>query len=128
PAAAGERNLLIQQIRYRLLEHDSGTFTFIRDMTERLGSVAWLDDTQARENLVEIGEQLVSDGRVDDAMWIVRALTGDPDPDLSSRYHREVAEGKNPRIITSVRGRLCWLIAKIVATNHSEYYRGLLDI
>src|SRR5439155_25140437 len=44
PVAAGERSLLIQQIRYRLLEHDIGTFTFVRGMTERLGSLAWLDD------------------------------------------------------------------------------------
>jgi len=128
PSTAGERTLLTQQIRHRLLEHDGDAFTFVREMTERLGSIAWLDDAQARENLVEIGEQFVSDDRVDDALWIVRALKDDPDPDLSSRYHREVAEGKNPGIITSVRGRLCWLIAKIIGTNRSEYYRELLDI
>lgn len=128
PSTAGERSLLIQQIRHRLLEHDGDTFTFVREITDRLGSIAWLDDSQGRENLVEIGEQFVSDGRMDDALWIVRALKDDPDPDLSSRQHREVAEGKNPGIITSVRGRLCWLIAKIIGTNRSEYYRELLDI
>jgi hypothetical protein len=128
PSTAAERSLLTQQIRYRLLEHDVDAFTFVRDLTERLGSVGWLDDSQAREHLVGIGEKLVSSGRVDDAMWIVRALKDDPDPDLSSRHHREVADGKNPGIITSVRGRLCWLIAKIIETNRPEHYCELLDI
>ena len=128
PATAEEQSLLTQQIGYRLLEHDLEAFTFVKDITERLGTISWLDDAQARENLVGLGEELVSQGRLEEAMWIVRALKDDPDPDLTSRYHLEVASGENPGIITSVRGRLCWLMAKIIGTNRSEHYREIVDI
>lgn len=40
PASAHEQSLLIHQIRYRLLEHDVETFTFVKEMTERLGGIA----------------------------------------------------------------------------------------
>lgn len=128
PATAMGRALLAHQLRYRLLEKDSSAFEFVKQMTEKDGGIRWLDDVRAREHLVESGEHVLKNGRLDDAMWIVRALRNDPDPEPESQFHKEVAAGGAANIITTVRGRLCWLIAHIIAQNRPEYYAELIGI
>ncbi|MGH9459648.1 MAG: hypothetical protein ACRD1X_00375 [Vicinamibacteria bacterium] len=128
PEAPAGRLVLARQLGHRLAEGDLSAFEFVKVTTERVGSIGWLEDRQARENLVGIGEKLVADGRVDDAVWIVPTLRSDPDPGLDSSLHQGLLQGVDARIITSVRGRLCWLMAKIVATNEHRYYALLVDI
>jgi hypothetical protein len=131
--------LLKQYLRYQLGDKKPEAFQYIKGVTTSEGSIDWLTDNGAKENLVSYGEELVSKEQLEDAMWIVRQLHNDPnptadgsnepnDPEGKHNYHEMVLRGEDSYAITTVRGHLCWLIMKIVAKNKPEYYTEIIGI
>jgi len=96
-------------------------------------------DNGAKENLISYGEDLVAKDQLDEAMWIVRQLENDPNPNSSGaneiddpegedNYHAKILSGEEVKYIVTVRGRLCWLMMKIAAKSQPKYYTELIRI
>ena len=96
-------------------------------MTEREKSLLWLPSL-SREQLVAIGEDLRKRKQWEELSWIIQNLKNDPDPSAASDLHLRTKQGKNNRLIQSVRGRLCWLLMQIVMYNRTEDYEHIFEI
>lgn len=131
--------LMLQYARYQLGEKKPEAFDYVKTVTSLTGGIGWLADNAAKENLISYGEELVSKDQLDDAMWIVRQLHNDPnpntrgendedDPNGEHNYHARVLRGEDASVITTVRGHLCWLMMKIAGKSKPEYYTELIEI
>jgi len=74
---------------------------------------------------ISLGEKLVKEGDIQGAKDFVLLFLEDLDPETSLEpsevnYHLKIKTGASVRTIATVRGRLCWLIQKIVVTNELE--------
>jgi hypothetical protein len=96
----------------------------------------WLP-TRSREQLVGLGEEFVKSDESEGLDWIVENLKGDPDPSVENASddpegkfndHLQTRHGKNHRVIRSVRGRLCWLLAQIVTKPRLQDYERVFEI
>ncbi len=94
------------------------------------GGYGTLDRLSAagKDALISYGEMFVEEAKWQSVLWIIEQLKNDPDPPFPNPMHDRLAGGQDYRLITSVRGRLCWLIKKIVVHNMIEHYPFMLDI
>jgi hypothetical protein len=72
--------LLSHYLKYRLADGKRDAYTFVRTRTECLGSITWLNDELARQNLITYvvdGEETTEE----EQLWVIRTLCADPDPD-----------------------------------------------
>jgi len=131
--------LLIEYLTQQLADKKQEAFDFIKAIADSSGDLSWLSTTEVRENLVQFGSELLTQDRVEDAMWLVRMFKDDPDPNPSGandpddskgefNYHEKVLRGEDASVITTVRGHLCWLLPKIIAKNKTEYYTEIIEI
>jgi len=78
----------------------------------------------ARESIVSMAEELVKIKQYDKAKHIVDLCIDDPDPETDEKsefnYHIKIKNGEEENLITSVRGKLAWVIQKFVITNKPE--------
>jgi hypothetical protein len=137
--AVGDPSLLLRYVGHQLAEKKQEAYDFIRAAAQETGSIEWLSDNGAKESLVLYAQDLAQEGRTDEAMWVIRQLKDDLDPDPLGRNSSDDSEGEHnehSRImngdevngITTVRGHLCWLIAKVIARNKPEYYGELIEV
>lgn len=82
------------------------------------------NNSYVRESIVSTGEDLVKNKHYVQAKQIVDLCIADPDPntDVESQYnyHIKIKNGEKESGITSVRGRLAWVLQKFVLTNEPE--------
>lgn len=130
--------LLIEYLRSQLDDKNEDAFDFIKAVGTASGNLDWLSDNGAKENLIRLAQEL-PDERIEDAMWVVRMLHNDPNPNPSGtndpddpegehNYHARVLRNEDVRNITTVRGHLCWLMSRIIAKNKPEYYTEIIEI
>lgn len=130
--------LLIEYLKNQLDDKSEDAFDFVKAVGTASGNLDWLSDNGAKENLIRLAEEF-SDERVEDAMWIVRMLHSDSNPNPSGandpndlegeyNYHDRVLRNEDVRNITTVRGHLCWLMSRIIAKNKPEYYTEIIEI
>lgn len=119
--------LFISWLAAHLYRKDIQAFQLVRKITEREKSLLWLPPL-SREQLVAIGEDLLKSKQWEELSWIIQNLKNDPDPSVTSDLHLSTKQGKNNRLIQSVRGRLCWLLMQIVMQNRTEDYERILEI
>lgn len=81
-------------------------------------------NSYARESIVSMAEDLVKIKHYDEAKHIVDLCIDDPDPETDEKsefnYHLKVKNGEKESLITSVRGKLAWVIQKVAVTNEPE--------
>ena len=95
---------------------------------------AILPSTFAREEIVEMGNNFIEKGKLEEARWILEKFINDPDPVKDGGkfdFDKKIRSGEYPHIITSVRGKLAWVIQKLALkrdtiTEAFEYNRRLL--
>jgi len=91
------------------------------------------DNKFAREEMVQLGIWLVEKERFNDALWIIDKFIDDSDPEEPEKYsgnpkfnyHRQIIDGADPRIITTVLGCLAWVVQKLAV--HKNYIVKALD-
>jgi len=88
--------------------------------------------SHARSNIVNLGENLVKEERYDEAKKIVSLCLEDPDPETSNEesqfnYHLHVKQRGGPVTITSVRGKLAWLLHKVAVSNEPKLMKYALE-
>lgn len=78
-----------------------------------------------RENIASMGEELVAKKYYDYAKHIIELCIDDPDPDTNKKsqynYHEKIKCGEKESGITSVRGRIAWVLQKFALTNEPEF-------
>jgi len=128
--------LFISWLANHLNQKHARAFPLVREITERDHSLLWLP-ALSRTELTSIGEDLLKQGRFDEVHWIADHLKDDPDPSVENspndpdgryNYHLQVERGEDQRILYSVRGRLCWLLMRIVAHPLVEDYEQVFEI
>lgn len=82
------------------------------------------NNSYARESIVGMAEDLVKNKQYDEAKRIVELCIDDPDPDTDSKsefnYHLKIKKGEKESLITSVRGKVAWVLQKFVVSNELE--------
>lgn len=86
------------------------------------------ESNSAREEMVRLGVWLIENKRFNDATWLIEKFISDPSPvrpegytgDPDFNYHKQILEGKDPHIITTVLGHLSWTIQKLAARRKEE--------
>lgn len=137
---AGLTRLLNQYLRYMLADKKDEAFQYVKAISATAGNMRWLDDSEARQNVVMHAEvQLKGHDQLDEALWVLEMLNDDPDPDKggandprdrdgTGNYHARTLRGEDVRFITTVRGHLCWLMSQLVVQNTPEHYTRIVEI
>jgi hypothetical protein len=119
--------LFCRFVEHRLSARDEKAFGIVQHIYGRYGSLDRLT-ADGKDALISCGELLVKESDWPSVLWIIRQLSHDLDPPFPNPMHEQIAGGENYRAITSVRGRLCWLIQKVVVHNIIEQYPSMLDV
>lgn len=95
----------------------------------------WLviKDTTIREEIVTLGDWLTEKGRFNETIWLIDKFLNDPDPeepgkykgDPEFNYHKKIVEGEDLIGITTVLGKLAWLVRKL--TVRRDYIKKALN-
>jgi hypothetical protein len=139
PSSVGDPALLLRYLEHQLADRKKEAYGFVKATTLEAGSIEWLSSNAAKVNLVRYAEGFAETGQLDEAMWAIRQLKYDPDPDPDGENspddpdgeynsHRRILNGEEERGITTVRGHLCWLIVKVIVQNKPTYYAELIEI
>ena len=94
------------------------TFSFIKMHIENKERIEdFIKDNYTRMRIVEVGEVLAQKGMGEESLWIVDKFINDSDPIIDEKeefdYHKQIEKGEDPNIITSVRGRIPWVLQKL---------------
>lgn len=127
PQGEEQAELLFHFVEHRLLSRDTKAFGVVRMIQETYGNLDRLS-ADAKDALITCGEKFVEEAEWPSVLWIVEQLKNDPDPPFPNAMHEQIKQGKDWRSITSVRGRLCWLIQKVAVHNLIEHYSSMLNI
>lgn len=114
-------------VEHRLLTDRKKALHMVTKMHDKYGALDRLS-VGGRDALISCGENLVEEGDWPSVLWIIERLENDPDPPFPNSAHARLAEGNRYGIITSIRGRLCWLIQKVIVHNQVERYDSMLKI
>lgn len=90
-------------------------------------------DARIREEIIHLGEWLAAQGKFNESIILIEKFMDDPDPpepgDYKGEsvfdYHKQIVQGEDPVLITSVRGHLAWLVQKLAMKK--EYISVSLD-
>ncbi len=127
-------------LRFMLADKKDEAFEYVRSVSTAAGTMQWLTDVEARENMVTHAEaRLKQHSRSDEGLWLLEMLHDDPSPDPrgandfwdtngGQNLHARVLGGKDVRFITTVRGHLCWLMSHLIVQNIPEHYTRILHI
>lgn len=95
----------------------------------------WLviKDTTIREEIVTLGDWLIEKGRFKETIWLIDKFLNDPDPkepgnykgDPDFNYHEKIVEREDLIGITTVLGKLAWLVRKL--TFRKDYIKKALN-
>ncbi|MCL4399842.1 hypothetical protein M1506_01030 [Patescibacteria group bacterium] len=102
-------------------------FTALSQMLKSKSPHQLFRDPYIRSEMADLGSWLIEQKRFSDTLWLIDKFIDDPDPpepghgsiDKRFNYHKEIAEGGDPLVITTVLGRLAWVIQRI--TPQQEY-------
>lgn len=119
--------LFLSFVEHRLSVRDRDALRFARRLSQRDGNLDSFS-TSGKDSLISFGESLAEAGEWPEVLWIIEALKGDPDPPFPNDLHNRMLRGESVGFITSVRGRLCWLMQKVVVYNRIDSYPAMLDI
>ena len=86
-----------------------------------------------REQIVELGIWLAKNKKFNDTIWIIDKFIDDPNPeepekytgDPKFNYHQQIANGEDVLVITTVLGRLAWIVQELAICK--EYISKALD-
>jgi hypothetical protein len=111
-------DLVFRCLRNVATEFPNQVFAFVKT---HLGKVRkaheFIKDDYTRQEIVEVGYVFTEKQMFDEALWIVKKFINDPDPrideDSEFNYHKKIERGEDPGIVTSVRGRVAWVLQKL---------------
>lgn len=97
------------------------------------------NNSYVRENIASMGEDLIKSKNYEQAKHIVDLCIDDPDPETDKEsqynYHIKIKNGEKESGITSVRGKIAWVLQQFAITNEPELMeyafentRALLDL
>ena len=116
-------------------------FTKMGELTENyIDFIKKYDNKFARQEILQFIEKLakVKQGYDPDKCFkIAKRFLIDPDPLIENdkddiegefNYHQQIKDGKNPIVITSVRGRIPWVMQQIIRPGIEENIGEVIDL
>lgn len=79
---------------------------------------------EARKGFIEFADRLALNYRISEALSIVSIFISDPDP---VDEFESIQQGKDPSIITSVRGRCAWALMNCANLQGREYLNDIIE-
>jgi hypothetical protein len=129
-------NLVFRCLRNLANEFPNQVFGFIKKHLGKVKKVhEFIKDDYTRQEIVEVGNVFAEKAMYDETLWIVEKFINDPDPrtdEISEfNYHAKIKKGEDPGIITSVRGRVAWVLERLAVKEEFilrafEYSKQLL--
>jgi SOS-response transcriptional repressor LexA len=137
PTGTAQRNLAMEYLPHLAARDIDGAWASIEQLLSGVEAHEaipepdkrhWLCNVAAAcaKNVVELEGQLSQSAPKDShvlrerqktalkrTLFLIDRMKRDPDPSLEGsgcKYHAQIAEGKDPGSITSIRGRLCWVL------------------
>lgn len=94
---------------------------------------------EARGNIVEFADKLAKAKRFDSALEIARIFVNDTDPCTPGKpdredpkgqfnYHKQIIDGEDVNVITTVRGRVCWVLNQFAVLDGREYIPEVVEL
>jgi hypothetical protein len=132
--------LLNRNLRYMVADKNDEAFQYVKAISDAAGSMQWLDDHEARTNVVMYAEYRLKEYKsLKEALWVLNILQDDPSPDRAGandpgdqageyNYHLRVLRNEDIPFITTVRGHLCWLMSHLIVQNMPELYNRIVEI
>src|SRR4029077_6053260 len=114
-------------VEHRLSSDDTKAFAIVGKISQKYGNLDSLS-VNGKDALISCGERFAREADWPSVLWIIEQLKNDANPPFPNPMHERLAGGKDYRLIVSVRGRLCWLVQKIVVYNLIAHYSSMLDI
>jgi hypothetical protein len=90
-------------VEHRLSFRDTKAFGIIRRIRGKYGNLDRIS-ADGKDALISCGEMFVEEAEWPSVLWIIEQLKNDPDPPFPNSMHEQLAEGKDYRLIASVRG------------------------
>lgn len=122
--------LFVETLSNRLQRKESIAFDIVKHVTKSEKSILWLDAV-SRAELVSFGEEFLAMKSQDKLWWVIDNLERDPDPEIIAEgddAHHKIERGEEVVFIYSVRGRLCWLLDRVICYPQIEKYERVLGI
>jgi hypothetical protein len=113
PEDDGLGALFFPFVEHRLSSDETKAFGIVRKMAEKYGDLNRLSP-HGKEALISCGERSAREEDWPSVLWIIEQLKNDADPPFPNSMHEVIAKGEDYHLIVSVRGRLCWLMQKVV--------------
>lgn len=94
-------------------------------------------ERHARQNIIDFAEKMMESGQLNEAMELVRIFLNDPDPstenypddsDGTFNYHQKIIDGEDPIIISTVRGRIPFVLQKAIKVKGAHLMSEIIDI
>jgi hypothetical protein len=120
-------DLFLRFVEHRLATGDPRAFETVTRVHAKYGSLDELSE-YGKDALISCGESFAKAKTWEPVLWIIEHLKNDADPSFPNPMHDRAAGGEQNVTITSVRGRLCWLIQKVICGALIEQYPNMLDI
>lgn len=136
PPSAELEPLYLRWLGYRLARKEPRAFDIVKKLTGERGGALWLP-THTREDVVRYGDDFAKKEDWDNALWIIRQFEHDPDPAVQNtpddpggefNLHARIQRGDDIRIITAVRGHLCWALQQVIVRGPKELYPEMFRI
>lgn len=118
---------LLSLIQCRLSTDQKWAFEIVKKVQSKYGDVNRLS-VAGKDALISCGDKFAEEAEWDSVLWIIEQLKNDENPPYPNTMHERIARGESYNVITSVRGRLCWLMQKVVIQNLIDHYSYILNI
>ena len=116
---------------------------FLKPILVELDSIRSIEEIftcrEARESIIKFAEKLAIIRKFDESLFIVNKFLNDvdppkdgsnysDDPDGTFNYHQKIIEGEDKLGITTVRGRIPWVLQKFTSFYGREYISRIVPI
>ncbi|WP_347252547.1 hypothetical protein, partial [Legionella sp.] len=112
------------------------SYSFIGEKLKDRNPSLYIKDSYTRSQLISVADELANHGRGEEALSIVDKFINDPDPSKNDKdefnYHKRIEKGEEIILISSVRGRIPWVLQKLALNkkfiaNSFDKLKELLD-
>lgn len=92
-------------------------------------------NTNNRYEIIRLGLWLLETNKIKEAIWLIKKFKDDNDPPEPDKYndreelnyHKQIFEGKDVNVITTVQGHLAWVVKELVRKSSKDDITNLLE-
>lgn len=94
--------------------------TPLEELDQKLKDLAYSD--YQKTEILWAANDLAKEGDLEKAMRVAEFFYTDKNPEPNDEYHQMILKEEDPKIITTIRVIVCWVLQSIVVSLKTEYY------